>query len=248
MKKNYTIAVLIVLLLNACNKQNAPDCFKTNGKESRETRNIAPFNSIEVNNNIQTYIYQGSTFKVEVVGPRNLLPKVETILADTMLRISNKNECAFVRGYKRKIQVFITMPKLKYAKNNSVTNMEISPLFKQDTISLRNENSGDILVNGNYNQVYVSSHGNGDVHLNGNANQLLIYTNGLNYIYAQNMLVKDYVYVATLSLGDVYINGDQLRQLDCHIHRSGNVYYTGSPLVFNNTFEDFGKGQIIKLH
>jgi Putative auto-transporter adhesin, head GIN domain len=248
MKKLLPIALLLLLLFGNCNKSSAPDCFKSNGNESREIRNLAKFNSIELNNNVHAYIYQGNEFKVEVVGPKNLLAKVQTNVNDTMLQIFNKNECAFVRGYKRKIQVFITLPKLKYAKNNSVASMEISPLYTGDTISLRNENSGDIILNGNYNQVYVSSHGNGDVRMYGKANQLLIYTNGLNYIYAQQMEVKDYVYVASLSLGDVYINGTQLKELDCHIHRSGNIYYTGNPLVFNNTFEDFGTGKIIKIN
>ncbi|MEI6021083.1 MAG: DUF2807 domain-containing protein [Bacteroidota bacterium] len=242
------IIFLSVIIFCSCNKDSAPDCFKSNGREANEIRDIKGFNAVEVNNNVQVYIYQGNAYKIEVIGPKNLLKKVEIALRDTVLSISNKNECAFVRGYKRKIQVFVTMPKLKYAKNNSVANMEISPLFKQDTISVRNENSGDIILNGSYSQIYVSSHGNGDVRLKGDCNELLIYTNGLNYIYGQNMLVHNYAYVATLSLGDVYINGSQLKQLDYHIHNAGNIYCTGTPITFNNTFENFGKGKLIKLN
>jgi hypothetical protein len=241
------ICLLFLSLLYGCNKPDAPDCFKSNGKEQRETRFVGKFNSVEVNNNVYVTIYQGNDFKVEVLGPKNELTKIETLLQDTLLVIKNKNECAFVRGYKRKVQVYVTLPKLKYAKNNSVFSMQLAAGFKQDTLQLRNENSGDIVVNGNYGQVYVSSHGNGDVRLNGVCDQLLIYTNGLNFIYGQNMVVKSYAYVATLSIGDVYINGSELDQLDCHIHKSGNVYYTGNPQVFNNTFEDYGSGKIIKL-
>ncbi len=240
--------LFLALVFCSCNKDSAPDCFKSNGKEASELRPLKGFNTVEVNNNVITYIFQGNEFKVEVIGPKNLLKKVETTLKDSILVISNKNECAFVRGYKRKIQVMITLPSLKLAKNNSVSEMNISPLFKQDTISLRNENSGDIVLSGAYSIIYVSSHGNGDVRLNGDCKQLLIYTNGLNYIYAQNMSVHEYAYVATLSLGDVYINGTYLKQLDYHIHNKGNIYYTGQPLIYNNTFEDFGTGKLIKLN
>jgi hypothetical protein len=242
----YLILIAFVVFCS-CNKDSAPDCFKSNGKEASDLRYFTPFKAILVNDNIEIHLFQGNEYKAEVIGPKNLLPKIITSINDTTLVIKNTNKCNFVRGYKRKIQVWITLPKINYCENNSVSTFEIDPNFVQDTLRVRCASSGDLILNGKYKSLFISNHGNGNVILDGECKELLIYTSGLNFIYAQKMVVKEYVYVASLSLGDVYINGGILIQLDCHIHNAGNIYYTGNPVVFNKTSENFGKGKIIKL-
>ena len=234
-----------MLVIVSCNKDSSSDCFKKNGNESRELRLLGAFKSILVNQNINVHLYQGNEFKVEVIGPHNLIPKIKTTIHDTTLVIENDNRCNFVRGYKRKIQVFITVPKISYCEHNSVGTFVIDQSFSQEILSVRCGNSGDMYVNGNYNKILASSHGNGNVILNGECDDFAVYSNGENFIYAENLIVKGYAFVGTNSLGDVYVNGSNLKQLDCAIHSKGNVYYTGNPLVNNTTTDIIGSGKII---
>lgn len=137
------------------------------------------------------------------------------------------------------------MPYLKFIKNNGVSTINIQN-FNQDTLVVRAESSGDINISGNYNEIRTSSHGNGDMYVSGTANSFNIYTNGTNFVHAENLVVKNFVFVQTLTLGDCFINGSELQEFVYNIGSSGNVYYTGNPPIITDVSEVKAKGKVIK--
>ncbi len=130
-------------------------------------------------------------------------------------------------------------------ENHGVGTTLFSEDFAQDTIHVLAENSGDIHLNGTFNQIKTSSHGNGDIYLNGICNTLFVYTYGTNLLKGEGLTVNNYVFVESISIGDCFINAPNGGKLEYNIWRNGNIYYKGNPAEINN-FKGDGKGQLIK--
>jgi hypothetical protein len=237
--------LLLVLTLSSCKKENALDCFKSNGTEITKTLSPGTFNTIQLASKIQLFVHQGNEYKVEVTAGKHIIKNISAKVVGNTLEMDNNNTCNFVRGYKKNVTVHVTLPYLKFVKNDGVGTITISD-FVQDTLVVRAESSGDIRISGNYNQVRTSSHGNGDMYVNGTAKSFLVYANGTNFVHAENLLVKDFVFVQTVTLGDCFVNASILQELVYNIGSSGNIYYTGNPPVVKDVSEVKAKGKAIK--
>ena len=238
---------LTLLLILSCSKENAPDCFKSNGRDEYEVRHLAPFDTIEMFDKIEVTIVQGPQYQVQIIAGKNIVNGIATTVSNGLLRIQNNNTCNFVRGYKRKIKVIVTTPQVNKVYNYGVADLRFDEHFKQDLLNVRAENSGDIYINGNYREVRSSSHGNGDIYLNGSAQTLLIYSNGTNYTHAENFSVSDLAYISSYSLGHAYFNLNGTREFQYYIWSEGNIYYKGHPSVINNLGNTEAIGKLISL-
>ena len=231
----------------SCKKENAFDCFKSTGSDISETRLLEDFTSIELRNKVDVNITNGNDFKIEVVAGKNIIKNIATKVVNGVLIIENKNTCNFVRGYKRKVTVNISAPKITgIVTNNGVGTIRFDQQYSQDTLVLRTESAGDIYVNGNYNQIRTSAHGNGDIYLSGVCNSLYVYTFGTNFLKAENLTINNYAFVETLSLGDCYLTIDSLPKFEYNIHKSGNIYYKGNPISMVDVSSSEGTGRAIK--
>ncbi len=245
---NYSTILLafICVFFTSCRKENALDCFTSTGKEVLQAREIEEFGELEVFDNIEVVIRHHKQYKVEVFAGSNLLKNIKTEVRENKLFIENRNTCNFVRGYKHQITVYVYAPYFKFVKNNSVFAVKFESGFTQDTLVVRAENSGDIYVTGNFNEIRTSSHGNGDIYLDGKCNSFFVYTNGINFVHAENLIVKDLAFIETISIGDCYINGDSVKEFQYNIQQSGNVYCYGNPVKISGSITDEATGQLIR--
>lgn len=235
-----------MIWFTSCRKESALDCFKSNGKEISEIRYPGFFSEIKVNDKIEVTVFKGTEYKVEVIAGKHILKNISTGITDNVLIIENRNKCNFVRGYKKQIKVNITVPRVEKVTNNGVAPLRFHENYSQDTLQVRAESSGDIYINGTYNEIRTSSHGNGDIHIHGTSNRLYAYTYGINYLYAEELLISDYAFIETVSIGDCYLNGRRLKQLNYRIWRDGNIYYNGNPLIVEGATGENTNGKLIQ--
>lgn len=242
----YLIALGFLSLFPSCRKENALDCFKANGKDRSDLRILGDFHTVEISSKIDVTILQGSDYSVEVIAGKNIIKNLSAKVSNGVLLIDNLNTCNFVRGYKRGIKVNITASHIQKVINNGVGTITFSEGFTEDTLVVRAESSGDIHVNGAYNQIRTSSHGNGDMYVSGSCNSFFIYAKGTNFVHAEDLKVKDYIFVHSLTLGDCHINAESLNKLEANIQDDGNVYYKGEPLSITDFSDGKTKGRMIK--
>ena len=235
------------LLCMACNKSSAPDCFKRNGSETTEIRQVGNFTEIVFNDNMDLTFTHGQECKVEITCGENLFEKISTELSGQTLTIENKNRCNFVRGYKKRIKLNIILPYLRFVEHNGVGTLTVLPGFAQDSLWLKTESSGDIYVNGTYTVLKFNTNGNGDIYLTGSCKTLFAYMNGVNYVKAQDLSVSDYALVQTNSLGDGYFSFYGTKQVDYVLQNSGNIYYSGNPQNISDKGDGKAKGKLVKL-
>lgn len=245
MVKQFLKYLILGCLLLSCRKENATDCLKGNGDVITENRYTDEFRVIKVYDKIDLNVLQGTELKIEVNAGKNILSNIQTRVKNGELIIRNLNKCNFVRGYKKKITVTITLPSIKRVNNEGVGTVIIGP-FTQDSIAVRAENSGDIHLTGAFKFLHTSSHGNGDIYLNGSSDTLYAYQFGTNFLRAENFTIGKFVFIETISIGDARVNAPANGTLECNIWRSGNIYYRGNPAFINNYSDGSGKGKLIK--
>lgn len=243
----YVVTYLLLLLIFSCKKENAFDCFKSNGSEITVVRYPGSFAEIEVQDNIELTVSNGSEYKVEVSAGKNIIKNISTKVTDNVLILKNNNTCNFVRGYKRKIRLHVTTPYAQKVTNNGVGPLTFSDAFTQDTLVLRVVSSGDVYVNGSFYEIRSSTHGNGDVYFNGSTQNLIIYTSGTNFIRAENFSVTGRIYISTYSIGDAYFNLNGVGLFEYLIWETGNLRCKGKAGQTVNLGPTDSRGKVIRL-
>jgi hypothetical protein len=211
-----------------------------------QARELSEFNEVTIFNKMNLTIRQGNDYKIEIVCGKNLLKNISTEVNNGVLYIENNNKCNFVRGYKKTINIILIVPFIKKVVNNGVGPISFDENFKQDTVTVRANSSGDIYVNGTFVKIKTSSHGNGDVYINGKTDTLYVYMNGTNFVEAKELKIANYVFVETFSIGNCSVNSPQNGPLECNIWSDGNINYYGMPAYTTNFSKGSQKGRLIK--
>lgn len=241
--KNY-LFVLALLVFVSCKKENMCDCFKSNGKDNVIYHDVKDFTCIEGKDKVDIILTQGSEYEVKVEAGANLQKLIRTTLEGETLKVHNDNKCNWVRGYKKRVKVYITAPYFKHIKNAGLGTISNTGTITQDEISIRVENSGDVKLNLDTKKVIGSVHGNGDSYLSGTTEQLFWNYNGTNYLYAKDLTINSYAYLVSLSIGHAYLEAPNNGLMEVEIDRTGNVYYQGSPSQIK--LRKNNKGDLIK--
>lgn len=238
------IWLLLLAAFVSCKKENLCDCVKSTGPTNVIYHDVQNFTSIDVKDKINLFLTQGPGYEVKVEAGRNLQPLIKAKMEGDTLKIFNTNRCNWVRGYKHEINVYVTAPYFKHIQHNGVGPVKTTNRIVQDTISCRTNNSGEIRLDADIGVIMCSSHGNGDIYLSGATNNLQNDYTGTNFLYANDLVVRQYIYLHSVSIGHAYVNAPQGGLMDIVLDRAGNIYYKGNPAHINLIKN--GKGELIK--
>lgn len=236
------LILFVIALFAGCKKENLCDCFKSTGEMVTEERTTDPFNSIQLSENVNLYLTQDTFFSIKAEAGKNLLPLIKTRVEDNTVFISNDNKCNWVRSYKPKVNVYITMPSLIHINYIGCGDISMQNTFTGDSIYFETKNgSGLVNLDLDVRKCYLIIHtGPLDVYTKGKADELQMYYIGAGMIHCEEMPVN-YAYVTNRSTGNCYINVRDL--LIYHLTWSGNVYYKGNPPQIQG--ERTGDGELI---
>lgn len=244
MKSIKYLLILLVFAFWSCKKENMCDCVKSTGPTNTIYHDVQGFTCVTADDKMDVYLTQGAKYEVKVEAGRNLQPLIKTELDGETLKVYNRNRCNWVRGYKHKINVYITAPYFQYVKNIGVGTIQSVGTITQDSIKVRIENSGDVHLNLNTKSFVGSTHGNGDLYLTGVTDNFGYDYNGTNFLYLSDLTVNSYVYLHSVSIGSAYVKAPNNGIMDVVLDRSGNAYYTGTPKIIN--LKRNSKGDLIK--
>lgn len=137
MKKLVYLVVLVVFF--GCDSENAPDCFQASGDIIQESfEDLDPFKRILVFNRVKLYVSQGDTPSVIVETGENLLNEIIVRVEDSILKVSNRNSCNYVREYGI-TKVFVTAPDIDRIQNSSGLAVEDLGTLRFDKLLLVSE-------------------------------------------------------------------------------------------------------------
>ncbi|MCS7027476.1 MAG: DUF2807 domain-containing protein [Bacteroidia bacterium] len=232
------------LVFLSCNKENAPDIFKSTGPIQTQTRFLKGFHSIHVIDHINVEIKQSNEYKAEITAGKNLIPKIKLEVKDSVLYIDNKNTANWVRSYQKDdIKVTLHIPTIKKIYQFGSGKIYNTDTLKGNWVDLEMQSSGDIDLILDC-QRLVTSHsrrGYGNISVRGKCIQLISVNDGIGRHNSLGLECQ-FARVETINKGEsyAYVPGPlKVRILD-----AGNIYVTGNPHPIE-WLEKRGSGNLI---
>lgn len=243
MKKILTFILLILaasaVFLPGCQK---PGCTGNAGQVIVQERIITSFSNIQLRDNIDLVLVQGDTEKIEVTGPENILPNVQTILYGDSLVISNTTECRWLRSTDERIKVkvfFKTLDAFYYNGSGNVTNEDTLRLNTVRFISETGAGIIDLNVNLQYLNAVILKE-NASMIFHGQAATCDTYINARGILKLDELQTKR-MYLIYSGLADTHVRVSD--EIEAYVRYKGNVYCKGSPVVIKQEY--FSSGRLI---
>lgn len=236
--------IIILIALTSCKRDNLNDCFTNAGEVVEESRSATYFETVNMYDNVNLVIEQGTDFTIRIKGGENLLSAITTDISDSVLNIHNTMKCNWVRNYENEITVYITSPSLKSIRYESSGDLSTQGLLTIDELEINAwGGSGSINLEVECNILNLGLHyGTVDFNVTGRAVTTTIYANSFGPFYCEQ-LNSNIVFIRNSGTNDCYIHANHI--LGAEITSVGNIYYSGTPYDLN--YNCTGTGQLIKL-
>lgn len=230
MKKLIFIVILTVIF--SCDKEDASDCFQTEGTTIQQEVLVTPFENILVNRDIELIVKEGSDYEVVIETGKNLMNDVKAVVVDNKLQLTDNNTCNYVREYGI-TKVYVTAPNISVIRNSSQYEVSSEGILNYNQVTLICE---DFNVPGSFTV--------GDFRMQVNSDKLRIVSNNISSFYITGQV--DNLVVSFYS-GAGRFHGESL------IAQNVDVFHRGSNDMFVNpqqslTGELRGTGDLISLN
>jgi hypothetical protein len=198
------------MVLSGCDSESAWDCFQKSGDIVQENYAVEGFKDIIIWDRVKLYVSEGPVQQVVVETGSNLINEIYVRVEDSILKVSNRNSCNYVREYGI-TKVYVTSPKIEKIRNSSGLEVEgIGSIAYNDLelISSDPELLGEFQKDGGFRFEDL------------NVNILRVNTNGLSRLYLKGKAFNAHFGAAD---GDVRIEAGELEVQNLFIsHRSTN--------------------------
>lgn len=211
--------IIAALLLGACCGFDArawDTGVKGSGVMKEETRILSGFTGIRIENSADVTVKEGAEPKCTISTDDNLLPLILTEVESDTLRIDSKGSCSTSLG----IKVVVEMPMLTSAEIHGSGSFIIREAVGE-TLTLRIDGSGDIVVAGEADELKARINGSGDIR-------------------AADFKVRK-ADVAINGSGDIHVYATG--ELSAEVRGSGDIFYKGTPESLHKAV--FGSGDIV---
>jgi len=243
--KNTMIRIMLCgfpFLLFGCGDTGS-DCITNTGEIIQVSRQVEPFDSIQLLDNVNLFITQDSLEQYIIVeAGKNIIDGISTEVENRQLTIRNLNKCNWLRSYDKPLNVYLRTPHVWKINYNSSGNLTTQNTLVMDSLKLevwggcgRIELYLDLYQGAFYLQI-----GTADIHLNGQCGISYMYSGDFGLIDASQMKTA-YSFISSQSSNDCYIW--VTKELHATIESIGNIYYKGNPGVIETTIN--GQGRVI---
>lgn len=114
--RNLICLLFLFLITWGCDKEEAPECFRSAGEMTTREIQVVPFEELIVFGRINVFIEQGNNHKVLVRTGENLIDDITAEVEGNRLVLKNNIICNFFRDYNI-TEVHITVPNLTVLQN-----------------------------------------------------------------------------------------------------------------------------------
>lgn len=233
------LIVVLLLFLTGCEKSGV-NCLTSNGKTITQSRTIADFDSIQVNDYINLYLTQDSINKVTVESGENVINGITTEVVDRQLILSNKNKCNWLRSYNVPVNVHVSVKNLM-----KIYYVSSGDIFTTNTLKSSNltvevwGGSGTIDLDlDSYQCYFILQMGTADFNLHGFCAINTIYSGDYGFFQCKDLKTR-YLFITNKGSNDCYVSCSYY--LQATIGSIGNIYYTGKPDSIDTYIQGAGK-------
>jgi len=198
------------------------------GPVQTETRTASGFHAIDLSLAGDIEVTVAEQYAVEVSTQENLLSALKTEVTNGVLRIySDKN-----LNSSEPIKIKVSAPTFDQFLIFGSGSITVLNALQSETMNMEISGSGDISCDqGDFERMKASISGSGDIKLGGNAANVKMSISGSGDVKAADFKVET-LSVRIAGAGSVRAHVET--ELTADIIGSGDVYYTGSPIVESN--------------
>ena len=246
MKHYFIIFGLLILL--ACDSENANDCFQTAGNMIQQEVEVESFSRILVNRDITLIIKQATSHSVVIETGSNLINDVDVKVENNQLILTDNNTCNLVRDFGI-TKITVNTPVLTEIRTSTQYAVSSDGILSFENLTLISENFnmpetftvGDFNLHINSNNLTVLSNGLSSYYLNGNVNNLVIsFFAGDGRFEGENLMAQN-VEVFHRGSNDMIVNPQQ--SISGSIVATGNVIAKNEPPII--AVEELFNGRLI---
>jgi hypothetical protein len=133
-----SLLVGLMVFLAGCDSDGALDCFQASGDIVQEEFSLDKFKKITVWKRVKLYVSDGPVQRVVVETGENMLNEIRVRVEDSILKVSDRNSCNFVRDYGI-TKVYVTSPNIEEIRNSSGETVESIGPIRWNKLSLLSE-------------------------------------------------------------------------------------------------------------
>lgn len=246
---NLTLVILFSFINFSCMKEQLNDCFQSTGVDITVTRQLNTFNKVYIGENFNIILKQDTSQNefLKITGGKNIVGQIVSTVKDGTLKIVNRNTCNFVRSYKRKITVEISVKYLDEITLYSVSDLTAPDTlhFENRTVKLKNLGLGDVNMKIICGFLDVQSINSGSIALEGFSNIMSCSIEEVSSFDARKLLCDD-IYIDCHTPLDCYVF--PRIKLYVKIFNSGNVFYRDENEKLKTFLvEQRGTGNLVKI-
>jgi hypothetical protein len=203
-----------------------------------ETRDAADFNALEISTCGQVEVRTDSVFSVEVTCEENVLPYLETVVDDGVLKIYFDRPVLDVDG----LRIRVSAPNWDGFELSGSAKVNVPDAIEGDYLRVKISGSGDVnLANADFSNAKIQISGSGEASLSGAGEVLDCQVSGSGDLESLGFVAQR----ATVSVsGSGSVRLQVSEKLDATLSGSGDIEYRGDPQV---TSSISGSGKIRKI-
>lgn len=222
--------LLIAVAFQACDSEEAFDCFKKSGEETTIIINDFPhFAELLIYDNIELEIVETDQEYFELTYGKNLIPKIVMDHENDSLSFFNQNFCGWTRDFKK--------PKLKWFTNKSSINIlclsngkiTSTDTIRNDFIIRIQSATNEVDLNINNSKTTLLSNSSTSFNVAGKTNSLRIAAYFNDGKYECGDLLANGANVLQRGYNDIIVNVKD--SLIGSIENAGRILYKGNPGV-----------------
>ena len=228
------IVYVVLLLVFACNSEDASDCFQSSGDIIQQEINTSSFERIFVNRDIELIIKDAPNHKVTIETGENLINDVIAEVVDNQLILTDYNTCNYVRDYGI-TKIYIEAPNLTEIRTSTQYDISSDGTLNYNNLNLYSEDFdiqndftvGDMRLTVNSQNLTIASNNLSFFYINGEVNSLTIgFYAGAGRFEGENLIAQN-VNVYHRGSNDMVVNPQQ--SLTGQLRGTGNLIAVNQP-------------------
>lgn len=246
MKK--VLYIFVFGILFACDSEDANDCIQKAGNIIQLEVAVDDFQQILVNRNIELILKEDLEFSVIIEAGENLMNDIEAIVVDNQLRLTDNNDCNFVRDYES-TKIYVSAPNITDIRSSTqyditsdgVLNYNNLKLYSEDTNYTGNFTIGDFRLQVNSNDLRITANNLSSFYISGETNKLQVgFYSGTGRFEAANLIAQE-VKIYHRGSNDIIINPQA--SLEGELRGTGDLISKNHPPIVE--VEQFYTGELI---
>ena len=203
---------------------------------------LEPFEKIELKDNFDLFITEGSTYSIEIIGEEEMVEYIDYKFENSILSIQNNKNAKWISPKKNKIKLYVTSLPLKEIAASEGCNIQtLNPITSLEfgLILKGKSNQANLELNSNTFYYWNFFPTGGKLTLSGKTEILKIWNFAIMSVDAKELTSK-YAIIENSSKGDCQVT--VLNKLEYSINGEGNIHLYGAPLeIIANNLSSSGR-------